>query len=65
MVAAYNADGSPLANRYVGRTPGTHTPLPDGETVPDIEHYRRALSRGELAVAVPKSIAPRTPKETT
>jgi hypothetical protein len=68
LVAAYTADGAPLANRYVGRVPGTHALLPDGETVPDLEHYRRALSRGELTAIAPKPIAPiapRTSKETT
>lgn len=42
--------GAVVMGRYVARSHAkkNHTPLPDGETVNDHPHYRRAIARGDL-----------------
>ena len=52
--------GRPVPGRYAGRHRKTREALPEGEVVADLPDYRRALARGELALAAPKPIAPAT-----
>jgi len=42
------------AGRFVGRARKTHEMMPDGEHVEAHTDYQRALSRGELALVVPR-----------
>lgn len=45
-------DGAILKGRYVARD-FQGEPLADGERVPAIAHYTRAVQRGELALVTP------------
>jgi hypothetical protein len=58
-----DAAGRNVPGRFAGRARKTFDVLPDGESVPDHEHYRRALKHGDLALValvapVPVAIAP-------
>ena len=53
-----DAAGRNVPARYAGRARKTFDALPEGESVPDVEHYRRALARGELALVTPAPVAP-------
>jgi|JI9StandDraft_1071089.scaffolds.fasta_scaffold22847_2 hypothetical protein len=59
-----DAAGRNVPGRFAGRARKTFDVLPEGESVPDHEHYRRALKHGDLALVapapldVPTAIAP-------
>jgi hypothetical protein len=42
-------DGHVRPGRYAGRD-AAGVALPEGETVPDLDHYRRAARRGDLRI---------------
>lgn len=47
-----------MPGRFVARAPKSNEPLADGVEVPDDSYHRRAISRGELALAAPVKEAP-------
>lgn len=53
-----DAAGRNVPGRFAGRARKTFDALPEGESVPDHEHYRRAIARGEITLAIPAAIAP-------
>ena len=53
-----DAAGRNVPARYAGRARRTFDALPEGESVPDVEHYRRAIARRELALVTPAPAAP-------
>lgn len=61
-----DAAGRNVPGRFAGRARKTFDVLPEGESVPDHEHYRRALKHGDLALValapaplpVPQAIKP-------
>ena len=52
-----DAAGRNVPGRFAGRARKTFAVLPEGESGPDHEHYRRALKHGEIELVEPAPVA--------